>query len=606
MNDKRGAVSSQVQETRKFLQVCKTVLAVAVKVRPWSVAGYLVGAVLETAASILAIFASAKLAALLAQFIATGKADNIWYWLWIGVAAGVGSAIGFWIMRYSERLLYFGINKWAVDVFLSALNRIDIAGYYDDEMRNNINKANNGYSWQIPNMAYTVLELIYGIIRFLAIAALVAQIGVWLVFVIAAFLIPTLLSDGRIAKISWLVWDDKGDNRHIFGGLTRILSLPQSQIEVRSMQARPYIMRRINLINDTFYGEQERKYRKTAKLSFSAKLLEAGGVAIGSVVLLRQFLGHVISLERYFFLSGALLRVGGALNAIFGTLSRMQDAIQFADNFFTVIKTQPQIVDKPEAIKLAASKAPQIEFKNITFTYPGQTKPVFKDLSFTIKAGEHIALVGENGAGKTTIIKLLMRFYLPDSGEILINGQNLSDLSIESWYSQLASLFQTFNMYPLPINENIYIGRPDQKDDEARLEQAADFSGLSKLVKKYEHGWETVLDASFEKGIEPSGGQWQRVALGRAFYRQAEFLILDEPTSAIDAKAEYDIFNNIFDHYNDKTVLIVSHRFSTVRRANRIIVLEKGEIIEEGSHAKLMKNKGLYYDMFSKQAEGYK
>ncbi|HVO86858.1 MAG TPA: ABC transporter ATP-binding protein, partial [Candidatus Binatia bacterium] len=175
-----------------------------------------------------------------------------------------------------------------------------------------------------------------------------------------------------------------------------------------------------------------------------------------------------------------------------------------------------------------------------------------------------------------------------------------------SWYKQLATLFQDFNRYPLTISENIEIGRSDQQVNSEQLKRAAKFGNVDEMVTNYEHGWDTVLDSSFKKGVEPSGGQWQRVALARAFYRNTEMIILDEPTSAIDAKAEYDIFNNIFEHYKDKTALIVSHRFSTVRRANRIIVLENGSVVEQGSHQTLMKNKGLYYEMFSKQAEGYK
>lgn len=564
------------------------------------------GGILETAASILTIFASAKLAALLAGFVTTGDSDGIWFWLWVDIAAAAVTGIGFWLMRYSERLLYYAINKWAVDAFLGAVSRIDIEGFYDDEMRNRINKADSGYTWQIPNLSAMLLQLIYGLIRFVAIAFVVAQIGWWLIVVIAVFLIPTLLNDARIAKLSWSVWSDKGDNRHIFSGLLVLLVRPTQQMEVRSMQTRDYLLQRVHTINNAFYNEQERKYRRASPLSIGAKLFEVGGVAIGSVVLLMQFLDRGLSLERYFFLSGALLRIGGALNAIFGTLSNIQDPLQFADNFFELINTKPRIVDNPNAHTLQASTAPHIEFRDVSFTYPGQTQATFKNLSFTIESGSHTALVGENGAGKTTIIKLLMRFYQPDSGKILINGTDLNELAIDSWYSQLATLFQDFNQYPLPIDENIYLSRPEHKGDQARLDEAAKFGGVDQLVKKYQHGWETVLDASFKKGIEPSGGQWQRVALSRAFFRQAQMLILDEPTSAIDAKAEYDIFNNIFDHYGSKTALIVSHRFSTVRRADRIIVLDKGQIVEEGSHRELMKHKNLYHDLFSKQAEGYK
>lgn len=593
-------------DSKRYLNVCWKMLKIAFKVRPFAVSANILGGLLETAASILTIYASAKLISLLAQFITTGNSEGIWFWLWMDILAASLAGFGFWIMTYSKRLVYYAVTNWATDTYFTALTRIDIAAYYDSETRNQINKAQEGYIYQISNLTYEILELIYGIIRFTAIALIVAQIGWWLILVIGLFLIPTLLSDAKIAKMSWNVWGEKGDDKHIFGGISHLLSQPKSQMEVRSMQSKQYVVNRISSINRKFHARQEIKFKKATSYSVTSKLLEVIGVAIGSIFLLKQILGGAISLERYIFLSGALLRVGGALNAIFGTMSRMQESLQFTDKFFELTQLQPTIVDKPDAVLLSSKKAPEIEFIDVTFTYPGQEKPAFKKLNFTIKAGEHVALVGENGAGKTTIIKLLLRYYVPDSGAIIINGVNINDIAIDSWYAMLATLFQEFNSYPLPIDENIYIAEPSQKMNKEKIITAAEQSGATDIVNKSPYGWETVLNASFQKGVEPSGGQWQRVALSRAFFRNAQVLILDEPTAAIDAKAEYAIFNNIFEHYKNKTTLIVSHRFSTVRRASRIIVLDRGKIIENGSHQSLMKKKGLYYDLFTKQAEGYR
>lgn len=599
-------LKSQAKNILSLLKTAKQTAVITCKMRPWAIAIYMIGALIETGASILTIYASAKLAGLLAQFLNNGATDGVWFWLWVDIAAAIATGLGFWLMQYAKRLVYYAMNKWSVDAFMQALTRIDIGDYYDDKIRNQINKAEAGYNWQIPNLSYSLLDLTHAIMRFAAIAFVVTQIGWWLVVIIAIFLIPTLLSDGRIASLGWSIWEDKGDNRHIFAGITHMLAKPRQQMEIRSMQTGQYLLDRVSHINNAFYSKQEKDYRRASKHSLSAKIFEVGGVAIGSIVLLRQFLGGGLSFERYFFLSGALLRVGGALNTIFGTLSQIQEPLLFAKNFLEIIDAQPAITDIAKPTKLVSKEAPRIEFKNVTFTYPGQDSPTFEDLSFTIESGQHIALVGENGAGKSTLIKLLMRFYQPDSGAILINGIDLNDIAIDSWYQQLASLFQNFNEYPLSIKENIYIAKPEAKNDNERLDEAAQFGGVDQLIENYDHGWETVLDASFKKGIEPSGGQWQRVALARAFFRQANVLILDEPTAAIDAKAEYEIFNNIFEHYQNKTAIIVSHRFSTVRRANTILVIEKGAIIEQGSHQQLMKHRGVYHDLFTKQAEGYK
>lgn len=591
---------------RKNFGLIGRILREAWNIKRNAVIAYFAGALLETIAFIVSIYATAKLGSLLAGYVQGGSTEGIWFWLWFDIAAVAFMGLGFWLMSTSKQKLYFCTTQWATQQFHAALCRMDIEDFYDDEVRNQLNKAQSGYTWQLSNFLSASLDLQYAIIRFAATAVIVSQITWWLIPLIAVFLIPTLIAEARQAKAQWFVWDSEGDTRHIFWGLEWLLRQAKNQMELRSSQARAYVLAKLDYINKRFYSEQERRFNRTNRMTLPAKMFEVAGTAIGSIIVLRQFLGGIISLERYFFLSGALLRIGGALNNIFGTLSRMQEQFLFVENYFAVIDRYPRMVDKPNAVALTLKAAPQIVFENVSFTYPGHTKPVFTNLSFTIRSGERLAIVGENGAGKSTLIKLLLRFYKPTDGRILIDGHDLQEIAIESWYERLATLFQEFNQYPFPVAENIEIARPEFKGDKPRLLHAARMSNVDAFVESYQHGWETVLDNSFEKGVEPSGGQWQRVALARAFYRQASVLILDEPTAAIDAKAEYDIFSNIFAEYKGKTAIIVSHRFSTVRKADRILVFENGKVVEDGSHTKLIKLNGLYADMFNKQAEGYR
>lgn len=599
-------MNEQSLNLKRRLAIFRRVVAIDWRIRPWACLGYLGGALIEISGMLVSIFATAKVGALLAAFITSGRTDYIWFWLFVDIAAIAWSALGFLAMNYTKRMIYFALVRWDINAFLGALSRLDIGDFYNANIRNQLNKIGGGYIWQLPNLSDSFLDLIYGGLRFVAITAVVSQITWWIVPLIAIFLIPTLIGETRMAEMQWFVWDTKGDFRHIFWGLEYIIRQAKGQMELRSTQASKFVLRKIDRMNAEFYKEQEAKYRSASRALVPTKILEAAGTAFGSIVVLRQFLHRSISLERYFFLTGALLRIGGALNNVFGTLSRMQESLLFADGYFQLVDHTPQIVDQAAADQLSPDEPPLITFENVSFTYPGQKEPVLENLNLELKAGEHVALVGENGAGKSTIIKLLLRFYRPTAGRILINGTDLQGVAIESWYSQLATLFQDFNQYPLSIAENIEIGRSGEKPDATLLKKAAAFGNVDELVNSYEHGWETVLDSSFKKGVEPSGGQWQRVALARAFYRNANMIILDEPTSAIDARAEYEIFNNIFQHYQDKTALIVSHRFSTVRRANRIVVLDKGKILEQGTHQELLEQKGLYHDMFNKQAEGYR
>lgn len=229
-----------------------------------------------------------------------------------------------------------------------------------------------------------------------------------------------------------------------------------------------------------------------------------------------------------------------------------------------------------------------------------------KDFNLTIQSGEKIALVGENGAGKTTLIKLLLRFYDVSKGEVLINGVNIKEINLDHWHKNIGALFQDFIKYQFTFKENVYLGDLEKANEEKFLRDAIEKSGASKYLDTLPNGIDQVVGKMFEGGIDLSGGQWQKLALARAFFRDAPILILDEPTSAIDAKAEYEIFQNVQKLQKDKTVVIISHRFSTVRHADRILVLEDGKILEEGSHEKLMKKKGLYAELFEIQAQGYK
>ena len=261
------------------------------------------------------------------------------------------------------------------------------------------------------------------------------------------------------------------------------------------------------------------------------------------------------------------------------------------------------IKEDPKAKVFKNIKPPKIEFKNVSFTYPNG-REVLKDVSFVVEPEESVALVGVNGAGKSTIIKLLCRFYDVTSGEILVNGINIKKLKLSNWYKFLGTLFQDFVKYNFTVRDNIMLGKPGLIDDK-RMKDAALKSGAYEFIRTFEKGYSQMLGRHFENGEELSSGQWQKLAIARTFYEKAPVLILDEPTSAIDAESEYEIFKNLERVYKNKTLLLVSHRFSTVRNANKILVIDGGKIIEQGSHQELLEENGKYATMFKTQAKGY-
>jgi ATP-binding cassette subfamily B protein len=280
---------------------------------------------------------------------------------------------------------------------------------------------------------------------------------------------------------------------------------------------------------------------------------------------------------------------------------------KYIEKYFEFISTDRIIHSPHEPTPLpVAPLPPVIEFKNISFMYPKTTRYILKNFNLTIHSGEKIALVGENGAGKTTLIKLLLRFYDVNEGEILINGVNIKNINLHEWYNHIGALFQDYIKYQFTFKENVFFGNQQEVDNLKLLKDAIRQSGADEYAENLPNKYDQTVGKMFDQGIELSGGQWQKLALARAFFKDAPILILDEPTSAIDAKAEYEIFERVQQLQKDKTVLIISHRFSTVRNADRILVLNDGKILEEGNHEQLMKNNGLYAELFNIQAQGYK
>jgi ATP-binding cassette subfamily B protein len=247
----------------------------------------------------------------------------------------------------------------------------------------------------------------------------------------------------------------------------------------------------------------------------------------------------------------------------------------------------------------------EIRFDNVTFAYPGAEANALTDLSFTVKPGETLAIVGRNGAGKTTLFKLICRLYDPNAGRILIDGIDIKDFDANELRAQIGAMFQDYVTYQATAAENIGLGNVQDINDRERIEVAGAQAGAAELISGLPDGYDTALGKWFDQGVNLSGGEWQKVALARAFMRDAKILLLDEPTSALDAQAEYDLFERLRSLTRGRTAVYISHRFSTVRRADRIVFLEHGRLVEEGTHGDLMKLNGRYARLFRMQASAY-
>ena len=294
------------------------------------------------------------------------------------------------------------------------------------------------------------------------------------------------------------------------------------------------------------------------------------------------------------------------LQGVFSLFSHIADQALHLTDLVDFLKVQPNIRSKPNALPFPGRSEGASNFKDVSFHYPGTSRLILKNLNFRLEPGEHVALVGENGQGKTTLVKLLARLYDPTSGAILLDGTDLREYSVEELHKEIGVIFQDFVRYDMPARMNIGVGRIDHVDDDEALWTAAEKSRADRLLTRFAGGLDQMFGRRFEGGVDLSGGEWQKFALARAYLRDAQVLILDEPTAALDAVAESEVFARFDDLSREKMALLISHRFSTVRKSDRIVVLEDGQIYEEGTHDQLVARHGRYASLFELQAASYR
>ena len=426
----------------------------------------------------------------------------------------------------------------------------------------------------------------------------------WIGIIVIASLVPIIITRLRINTMEEEVRRQTTPDRRIADRSAWMLLDPKYMVEFRLLNA---FKRAIQLWRGHYEAVNKKldsTLRRVLKFDIIAEIIHPlinFGVNI-------YFLDLLINKTRGFDL-GDFIFLRGSLEATLRSAyistevaRRLHQTSINIHNFNEIYETEPAIDDGEVRVSLPL----QIEFKNVSFKYPGSKELVLNDISFKIRTGEHLALVGENGAGKSTILKLMMRQYLPISGTIEVNGVDIRKLERESYYSLISHLSQEFFLPEhMTVRENLLIGTGG-KVPEAKIWRATDLAQATSFIKELPGRLETRLSPSFEDGTDLSAGQRQRLCIARALLLETALTILDEPTSAVDAKAEYAIFSNIYRQKGAGAIIIVSHRFSTVRKADRIMVIKKGKIAECGSHEELMELDGIYREMFELQAEGYR
>lgn len=427
----------------------------------------------------------------------------------------------------------------------------------------------------------------------------------WLILVLFLAVLPSFLGETYFNERTYSLVRSWTPERRELDYLRFIGASDQTAKEVKVFGLASFIADRFRSIAQRYYLANRRLALRRASWGGALGLVSTAAYYGAYVLIIRHTLTGAITLGTLVFLSGSFDRMRGLLQGFMSRFSSIAEGSLYLQDLFDFFAIRPAITSPPSPRPVPEIFRQGFRFEKVGFRYPGTDSWVLRDLTFDLKAGEKLALVGENGAGKTTLVKLLARLYDPTEGRILLDGHDLREYDPEMLRDKVGIIFQDFQRFSLSAAENIAIGSIRQAEEEARIRDAAVKSLADEVIRNLPGGYRQLLGRRFDQAVELSGGQWQKIALARAYMRDAQLLILDEPTSALDARAEHEVFLRFSELVTGRSAILISHRFSTVRMADRILVLHQGRILEQGTHAQLLAADGLYAELFNLQARGY-
>ncbi|HYF10152.1 MAG TPA: ABC transporter ATP-binding protein [Candidatus Paceibacterota bacterium] len=509
------------------------------------------------------------------------------------------------LQAYISKLFYFYLGQKFELLVLSRRAALDVAVQEDPKKNDLFTKIEEGSTYRAQNFVDRQFFIYQNLVEIVFASAIILYADWWILLVLLAGTLPELLIEGRYGTEIWGIYSTKAEFRRQFWNLRSHFTTISNLTELRLFQNVKYFYERIAALFEIFQSDQRAAEKRKIRRTMGGALISQLAIGFTLFWFIYQVVQGEIEIGTLTFLLSSVTALRGALSGFFANVGRQYSDSLFVTDFFKFL-TLPDAVQKPVAgIVLPPDLTPEIVFEKVSFRYEGAEHWALRDLNLTIKPGEKLAIVGVNGAGKTTFVKLLCRFYDPTEGRILVGGHDLRTLDLESWYHHLGILFQDYALYHFPVKEAIAVGRTDVPLDIERVKDSAKAGEAQVFIERWTNSYEQMLGKKFTGGVEPSIGQWQKLAIARTFYRDAQVLILDEPTSSIDAEAEAKIFEKMEHLSRDKTVILISHRFSTVRQADQICVIEGGSISELGSHKELLEKGGTYARLFRLQAKGY-
>jgi ATP-binding cassette subfamily B protein len=509
-------------------------------------------------------------------------------------------------MGYGRNLFVRRVELEAEKRLLAKASKVDIGNFDNSNWHDRLARAKRDVSWRPGDLTWSVLGLTSNFVTIILMASLLASLHYMLVVLAIAAAALSLALESRVtSKLYEFFYKETPEERER-GYIGDLLVQPRTTKEIRAYVLADYLLGRHSNLSENLYRQRALMYRSGTRVSILTGIVTGTTLALAYLFVSIKGVEGVIDPGGVVLVIGAFTSVSSTLAQISSTFVSVDQHTTFLDDYFSFLSIDELVkkVDNPEPLPAKFDKG--IVFNNVSFKYPGSAEYAIREFNLNINSGELIALVGENGAGKSTIVRLLLRFYDVDSGSITIGGVDVKNTDPEELRNRIGVLFQDYANYELTVRENVTMGRPNAEVLDDRVLESLRDARSEWLVKKMPNGLDSKVGRLFEGGHDLSGGEWQRLALARIMYRDADIWILDEPTSSLDPEAEAAIFAELKENLKGRIGIVISHRFSTVRIADRIAVIEDGKVSEVGSHQELMKAGGRYSQLFELQAAGYR